>query len=230
MSVLIRFAAEQKEVGQDVVDRVGGEPIGMTKETWPSYQGNPMHHVITFGRENIVREMPDNVAAVAVFIQNYTHNDAYTPDTKETAVVLLTQSDLARGTTSAESIFGQPLQGEGGIAGVLHFEKIEYKFDDVAEFEEPEDEAPEAELDEEEISSALSVFLFGQHDDSIGDNEVQGFAGDHVYWLQSAVTPDGHRVVFQFYDEVVKDLNCGTGVMYVAVQKAGQGGVAWWQC
>lgn len=77
MSWLIRFGVQQGEVPEDSVDRVGGEPIGLTKKTWPIYNGKPMYHVITLGRENIVRKLPEEVAAVSVFIQNYSDNSAY---------------------------------------------------------------------------------------------------------------------------------------------------------
>lgn len=118
---------------------------------------------------------------------------------------------------------------------MLRFDKIEYNFDEVADFESfdlDEDESLGAveELDEDEISGALSPFLCEQHNKKFGGVESLGFSGDHVFWLQSAETPEGHRVFFQFYDDLLEDLNFGSGVLYVAVEEDGKRGLAWWQC
>ena len=81
--------------------RAGGPPIGVDEQTRPRYQGSYMHHVITIDLE-LAPELRSikllaGARAVAVFISNAMENYAFEQDTDETAVVALTEQDLARG-------------------------------------------------------------------------------------------------------------------------------------
>ena len=95
MSKLVRIAVKPGPVPANAVSRVGGEPIGMTRETWPLYEGKPMHHVITVERAAIVPSLPEGVAAVAVFVNDIGNNEAYMPDTAKTKVVMLSARSQA---------------------------------------------------------------------------------------------------------------------------------------
>ena len=119
MTAIVRFGSKLGDVPAMTVDRVGGEPIGMTKKTWPLRNGKPMHHLVTLSRKSIVPTLPKSVAAVAVFVDDIRMNEAYEPENESSRVVFLTQSDLARGTPPAEQFFDDLEEYEPTDAGVV---------------------------------------------------------------------------------------------------------------
>jgi hypothetical protein len=226
MSKLYRLASRIGEVPRDAVDRVGGEPIGMTKEMWPLCDGEPMKHVITLGRNLIVHALPKQMAAVAVFINSIDDNEAYAPDTDKTRVVFLTRQDLERGTTSAEEIFGAPLEGDLGAAGTVVMAASEYDYDEVKDLEA---ETAEDDGSPEDVSYAVGPYMQEQLDTEIDGLRVNGLSAEHAWWLQYPEGPEDHRVLFWFYDELVPGLNCGGGAMYVTADEGCREALAWWQ-
>ncbi len=229
MSKLIRLALREGPVPHDEPNRVGPEPIGMTAERWPYWEGEPMFHAITLARENIAVELPEHVAAVAVFIRSLALNEAFEPSTNESALVFLTMEDLARGTTTGQDVLGRTLVDEEHRSGVILVDTVDYDFDEVVNFED-EEARPETDLDEDDISFFLGAFLLSQLEGKIDDCSVYGISGPHTYWLQAAESPDGHRMLFHFYEDLVPGLNCGTGMLYVTANKECTEGSAWFQC
>ena len=49
-----RLAYVEGVVGDQIIDRVGGDPIGVTRETWPTHDGTPLVHVLTLSQELLV--------------------------------------------------------------------------------------------------------------------------------------------------------------------------------
>jgi hypothetical protein len=84
------------------VSRIGGAPVGVSAEAWPRHgkgKDARMEHLLTLAAADLPgATLPDGAAAVALFIRNREHNDATSPDTDETAVLLLSEDDLAGGT------------------------------------------------------------------------------------------------------------------------------------
>jgi hypothetical protein len=227
MTAIVRFGTKLGDVPAMTVDRVGGEPIGMTKETWPQSNGRPMHHVVTLSRKSIVPALPKAVAAVALFIDDIRMNEAYEPGNESSRVVFLTKSDLARGTTPAEQFFDDLEEYEPTDAGVIVASASSYEFEAVRN---PEmGSTPEAELDAEEIGSAIGKYMREQRMGEVDGASIEGLSAMHVEWIQAAAAPEGHTVLFWFYEALVPDLNCGDGFMYVSANADCTSGTAWWQ-
>jgi hypothetical protein len=225
---LLRYLAAKKPDG---ISRAGGDPIGMTAATWPRYDGRPMAHVITVAREHIVVPLPDHVAAIAVFVSDLGENEAYKPGNPHTGVVFLTAADVARGVTPASEILGDEVE-EVGRAVPLAISPTTYDFEEVSGRPLPDRDGDydDESMYEEIVSSALGDFFQAQERKKVGGKEVRGFSGPHAWFLQGAETPKGHRTIFWFREELVPGLNCGDGMMYVAVDAACTNGTAWWQC
>jgi hypothetical protein len=88
------------------VNRAGGPPIGVDERTRPQDDGRYFQHLLTVDLDSTpdVRAAAklDGVRALALFIRDAMENDAYQPGSGETAVVLLTDADLARGEWTGE--------------------------------------------------------------------------------------------------------------------------------
>ncbi len=227
-SKLNRFATKPGHVSNGEVNRVGGEPIGMTKASWPQYEGKPMYHVLTLSRDLVVPSLPEKVAAVAVFVQSLDDNEAFTSSTEETKVVFLSREDLKRGTTTAQATLGAPLPKKLAEEGKIVAERSGYVFDEIKEVEE---EMAEADMSLGQISSAVCAFMNEQLDSSIDESPVRGLSARHAHWIQGPEEmPEGDRVLFWFSDEMVPGLNCGDGFMYVTAPESCTEGRAWYQC
>jgi hypothetical protein len=83
------------------IRRAGGAPIGVDERTRPRYNGEFMHHLVTIDLDEVpeVRAICAfaHARAVAVFISHAMDNCAWNHDNQETAVVALTEGDLALG-------------------------------------------------------------------------------------------------------------------------------------
>jgi hypothetical protein len=94
------------------VRRVGGPPIGLTEQTRPHHEGGYMQHLITVDLADAPELRKVNrlagVRAVAVFIRDAMDNDAYEPNSGETAVVRLTDGDLVHGEWTGEAVEDPP--------------------------------------------------------------------------------------------------------------------------
>jgi hypothetical protein len=229
MSTLIRLASKPGLANANQVNRVGGEPIGLTKDMWPLYEGKPMHHVITVEREAIVPPLPEHVAAVALFVNDIGDNEAFTPDTPKTKVLFLTAHDLARGETPANAFFDS-LEGYAPAEpGSVVFAKKDYTFADVRNPDSLEDGA-EGDLDDDQVSYAITGYMQSERSGTLDGANVHGQSASHVFWCQGAEAPEGQRVLFWFYEGLVPGLNCGDGFFYVSASPDAKASAAWWQC
>ncbi len=171
---LVRLAYVPGGVERDTVDRVGGDPIGVTKETWPTHEGAPLIHVLTLSQHLLVPTLAAGAEAIAVF-----SSDPALPGGGECRVVFLSREDLARGTTRSEDVWGRPIRA--GDAGRLVAQRDTYAHD--------------AEADE---YGGLSGFFDRQRNSEIEGAQVIGFSGSHVYfgYDEDEQTPKGHSVLF----------------------------------
>lgn len=228
MSSFFRFASTKGPIGTSDISRIGGEPLGLTAESWPrSRKGDAMNHIITVSREHIAVPLPTHVAAIAVFTNTINNHEAFEPSTTESKVVFLTKDDLIRGTTTAVKTLGSPLQTANAPETAFLATPGNYDFTKVATLDEPRSEK---ELSPDQISSAMGDFFSAEMDTEIGSSPVTGFSAPHVRWLQSAEAPDGQRVLFWFFDSLVPGFNCGDGAMYVTANDQCTEGCAWYQC
>src|SRR5690349_6707471 len=83
------------------IRRAGGRPIGVDENTRPRRRGQFMQHLLTIDLDEVpqVRVLAGlaDARALAVFISDADDNHAWSPATDETAVLALTEHDLARG-------------------------------------------------------------------------------------------------------------------------------------
>lgn len=99
----------------DSLNRVAGPPVGVDRQTWPRFAGMRallehssvpegwdgdarMEHVMTIdlrGLEGVNR--PDGACVLMLFVSSTSYNEAWSPGTAHTEVVLLDESAIARG-------------------------------------------------------------------------------------------------------------------------------------
>ena len=92
-----------RKPGKTNARRVGGVPIGVSAEQWPTHQGERMLHVITLPRADApacLEPLVDEIVAVAVFA------DERTP--RHLEVVHLSAVDLAKGSPAPDPLREQP--------------------------------------------------------------------------------------------------------------------------
>src|SRR5688500_3447535 len=90
------------------VRRAGGAPIGGDEDNRPRWQGAFMQHLLTVDLDEVpeIREVADlaPVRALALFISDADDNEAFEAGTPETALVRLTEADVARGEWRGERV------------------------------------------------------------------------------------------------------------------------------
>ncbi|MCW6003473.1 hypothetical protein K1W54_02585 [Micromonospora sp. CPCC 205371] len=96
---LIESRAEPWAAGS--VNRAGGPPVGGAEETPAPLGGNYMQHLLPVGPATApqlrsTKALAD-ARAVALFISDARDNGAFEENTQETAVVVLTEEDVAKG-------------------------------------------------------------------------------------------------------------------------------------
>lgn len=94
------------------IRRAGGRPIGVDEHTRPRHRGQFMQHLLTIDLDEVpqvrTRSGLADARALAVFIGDADDNNAWHPDTDETAVLALTDHDLARGEWDGPEIADPP--------------------------------------------------------------------------------------------------------------------------
>lgn len=178
------------------IRRAGGRPIGVDEHTRPRYRGRFMQHLITIDLDEApqvrTRTGLADARALAVFIGDADDNNAWSPDTDETAVLALTEHDLARGEWRGPDVADPPARS---------FDL--YPVDVPAR-------AFAAGLDEDSPDRKL----WKLHVELMSGGRV---GGPVLHW--SADTGTG-GFVMQFHEEVV-DVNLGdAGTMYVFTDTA----------
>lgn len=171
------------------VARLDGNPIGVSPDAWPEFNGKPMEHLITVD----LQAMPDlqtgafaNTRAIALFISDRLMNEAYAPNTQETAIIALSQADIDNGELAHNPHENTKAASAYRVTAVQVPESV---------FDES--------LDTEETPLAkLRDALF-----------ARSYAGGKPLWLQF----DEHQGHFLWqFDEMLIDANLGgAGVMYV---------------
>lgn len=182
------------------VARIGGNPIGVTEERWPLFEGRPMEHLITIDLEAMPELRKDGLAearAIALFISDPVENQAFEPGTQETAILVLSQEDIEGGELSAALCNNKIAAGGYQITPVKVPRGV---------FEElPEDQEH---TDLEKLKNAIYA--------------ASGYAGGEPLWLQ--YPEHKGRFLLQF-DESLVDVNLGdAGILYVFAD------TAFWQC
>lgn len=176
------------------VARVGGDPTGVSNLNWPRLNGRPMDHLLTLDLEQmpVLRTGPlADARAVSLFIGDRIDNEAFSPGTEETAIVLLSEADVNRGPSN-------PLRPAGAPARSLEITAVEVPLEVFRTPTEPDD--PEL------------ADLWGELFDA------SAYAGGGPIWLQQA-EHEG-QFLLQF-DESFIDMNLGdAGVMYAFADTA----------
>ena len=224
---LHKIARTSGKVAPTAASRVGGEPIGMTRETWPRFEGEPMVHVVTLARDAIVPRLPERVAAVAVFVRSLGQNKAFSPRTKETAVVFLDAGALARGTTPAADVLGVPLEEDLAAACGVAVEEVWYDFDEVKESTQAESQMQQLDgrlLRDRTLhrGAAREQARQAAHGGNLRAAHVLVPARRGAGGTPGAVLP--HRGAGP------QKLNIGGGNLYVTADAECRSGAAWWQC
>ena len=172
------------------LNRTCGAPIGVDERNWPIAEGEKMAHAITLDLESVPAlqaNFPAGTRAVAVFVSDLMENEAFEPGNPETAVVLLTEADIAKGVAEWDAA------DEAGSTSFAAHEidlPVDVFSEEIYELDETD---PVYELSEELNRFAL--------------------AGGKPLWLQGP-EHDG-EIILQFDEELV-DMNLGdAGVMYV---------------
>ena len=174
------------------INRCCGTAIGVSPDKWPERNGQKMEHAITLDLSSTPRlkaQFPANTAAVAVFVSSLDFNEAFEPGTEETAVLLLTDQELAKGVNAGAGPTNDESESTTFVAHEVTL-PIEVFAEDIHDRDEDD---PVYELNE-----ALCAF---------------SMVGGKPIWLQG-VDHDG-EFILQFDDSLV-DMNLGDGgVMYV---------------
>jgi hypothetical protein len=111
---LIHPTGKPWELG--AVCRAGGPPIGVDPDTRPRAAGGGYkQHLLTVDLDAAPAARAaaklDGVRALALFIDDAASNDAFLEDNTETAVLLLSDADFARGEWTGEAVDDPPAQG-----------------------------------------------------------------------------------------------------------------------
>lgn len=87
----------------DSLNQIGGCPPGITADSWPMYEGEPMEHLFTLDLDTMpeARGPESKTRAVAMFISNARSNEAWEPDNEHTALIRLTNEEVANGRLDA---------------------------------------------------------------------------------------------------------------------------------
>lgn len=95
------FRRSTEPPSDGAIGRIGGRPFGVTRETWPTKDGDedlPMEHLVTIDVASAPSlQRLEGVRAVALFCHSPPHNEAYRPGNSWTEVMLLSDEDVARG-------------------------------------------------------------------------------------------------------------------------------------
>ena len=187
----------EREPADTDINRCCGTAIGVLPDTWPERGGQKMEHAITLDLSSTPKlkaQFPADTAAVAVFVSSLEDNEAFAPGTEETAVLLLTDQDLAKGVNTGAGPANDESESTTFVAHEVTL-PIEVFSEDI--YERDEDDPIY------ELNRALSGF---------------SMAGGKPIWLQG-IDHDGD-IILQFDDSLV-DMNLGDGgVMYVFVDTA----------
>jgi len=204
--------------------RVGGSGFALGGRH-PHKDGKPMTHIVTLTAADVpaLAGRLRDAAAVAVYVAQPDFNEAYTPYSADSAVVMLTAADLMAGP-------GPKTEGELEELGIVvsTVEVAEATFAALDEDEDGGDDGDGGDDDDDDGDAAAGDA--GEGGTSRGALKelrraiynLPGRAGGEPLWLQ--YEEDGGSFLFQF-DEALVPMNLGdSGIMYVFDD------TAYWQC
>ncbi len=182
----------EREPRENDINRTCGVPIGVDEENWPKKDGEKMEHAITVDLDSVpdIKHLfPEKTKAFALFVSHLDENEAFEPNNSETALVLLNESDIAKGLGKREKSEEDEYESTTFIP-----HKVEL----------PEEVFGEDIYDLNEDAPLYQLFESLQEISIVGGKPL---------WLQDAEY-DG-EILLQFSAELV-DMNLGdAGVMYV---------------
>lgn len=189
------------------LNRIGGSPIGVDWESWPCKDDDedlPMHHLFTLDLASAPRlqaRVGAGVRAVALFVYEPDRNEAWQPFSGDSALVLLSEQDLARGRLEDELPAGDHAFKAFGVREV----EVPADIFDAAKHQGDSEPAPEIATIRDEVFRASARL------------------GGAPLWLQGDEHA-GAPFLMQF-DASFVPMNLGdSGVMYVFRD------TAFWQC
>lgn len=213
---------------EGAVRRAGGPPIGVDESTRPKWNDEYMHHLVTIDLDEVpsLRKAPTlaEARAVAVFVSDYEENEAFTPGTKQTAVVALTQADIDKGEWTGPEVEDPDSQAFFLVpvdVPVTVFEPIEESDGGFSALDA--DERPYK--DAEKLRAALRAFvlktaktpgarLAALRSELVNNDHVGGRV---LHWSDCDYEKD---FLFQFTEDLL-DVNLGdAGTMYVFADTA----------
>jgi hypothetical protein len=94
------------------IRRAGGTPIGVDEHSRPRWRDRYMAHLLTVDLDDVphLRAVADlaGVRALALFVSDAADNEAFQAGTPETALVRLTDADLAKGEWTGPAVEDPP--------------------------------------------------------------------------------------------------------------------------
>ncbi|HEY4180333.1 MAG TPA: hypothetical protein VGM90_26000 [Kofleriaceae bacterium] len=98
-TVVVRDTDEDAVPFKADINRLYGQPIGVTAATWPKFGKAKMEHVITLETRLLStaaqKALGKDCAAIAVFLSSLRDHDAFAPGSPRAAIVKLTAADVA---------------------------------------------------------------------------------------------------------------------------------------
>ncbi|MEZ4363808.1 MAG: hypothetical protein R3B48_26755 [Kofleriaceae bacterium] len=90
------------ELDPSSLNRICAEPVGLPDERWPRHRGKRMEHVFTLDLTQVpeLRELcglNEDARGLVLLVSSRDSNRAYSPGTKETELVALTEAELTAG-------------------------------------------------------------------------------------------------------------------------------------
>ena len=112
-------AMKKTERDPKAINRIGGAPIGIGKDNWPTIRNpntdemQPMIHVLTVETADLDIEISDDVAALALFVSSAEMPFYFSDPTADYEVVQLSQKDIERGELEGPELPESPLEATG---------------------------------------------------------------------------------------------------------------------
>jgi hypothetical protein len=92
---------------ESTANRIASAPLGVPESRWPRADGSPMEHLLTVDLASMpeLRGRLGGTRALAFFVSSREENSAYKPGTGQSAVLALSDEDLAKGHAPAGPSF-----------------------------------------------------------------------------------------------------------------------------
>lgn len=94
-----------KEKTENSYNQTGGNSKGIAKKDYPSFQNEPMTHVLTLDLSNLpilAKRFDNDIQTLSLFISDLDHNQAFEPYNAETHTIASKKSDLKKKPTKGD--------------------------------------------------------------------------------------------------------------------------------